>query len=58
MVVVVLVGVAMFVIEGFTKSAPTCDDIGVFVEGYDKIRQNRQAWVDAYNAGGGREVLG
>ncbi|GAA5096632.1 hypothetical protein [Nocardia iowensis] len=37
---------------------PGCQDIGKFVEGIDDFRWNRQTWVDAYNAAGGRAVLG
>jgi hypothetical protein len=38
--------------------SPTCDDIGVAHDNVDAYRVNRQAWLNAYNAAGGRDKLG
>jgi AcrR family transcriptional regulator len=37
---------------------PTCADVGVFADGIDAYRWNREVWTDAYEAAGGRAVLG
>lgn len=37
---------------------PTCADIGVFAQGIDGHRWKREVWIDAYEAAGGRDVLG
>lgn len=55
---VVLVAAVLVVRGRAQPTTPTCDDIGVFAEGYDKIPQIRQAWQDAYTAGGGPAMLG
>jgi hypothetical protein len=39
-------------------SSPTCEDVGVAHETVDAYRVNRQAWLNAYNAAGGRDKLG
>ncbi|MEU4806332.1 helix-turn-helix transcriptional regulator [Actinosynnema sp. NPDC023587] len=55
-----LLGWAVF---SYTTSAeqpslPTCDDIGVVMEGIDSYRWDRSAWIEAYERHGGREQLG
>lgn len=44
--------------ESSPRSSPTCDDIGVAHDSVDDYRMNRQAWLDAYHAAGGRDKLG